>query len=279
MHSLDSPFIPSALRGIRTVVAESGYDILITHSQESVDKEVANARLLFDSGVAGLLACPTVETKGMQHFARFTDNGNPVIFFGRVGRMCGSGGAMTDDARCGWLATEHLIRQGCRRIALVTSGLKGEACVRQYTGYQQALNRWKLGRSGQLLIMEGVGPEGGAGLAGRVVRMDPMPDGLFFLDDRAAVGCMYALAGEGVRVPEDVAVIGFNNDLTGRMITPGLTTIDYPGFEIGRVAATILLDQLAGFRPAGQRCVTVIPPDLIIRHSSLRSQPDVVSWP
>ncbi|HVU94291.1 MAG TPA: substrate-binding domain-containing protein [Puia sp.] len=244
---LDSPFISTALRGIQKVVAERGYDIIITHSQESADREVANMRLLCDSGT-------------------------PVIYFGRSG-------VKTDDARCGYLATEHLIRQGCRRIALVTPGLKGGPGVLQYAGYQDALSRWSPGCSGRLLIMGGPGPEGGASMAERVVRMDPMPDGLVITDDRAAVGCVYALAGAGVRVPEDVAVVGFNNDVAGRMITPALTTVDYPGFEMGKTAAAILFDQLAGLRPARRKSVTVIPPALIIRHSSLRGRPDVVSWP
>ena len=247
VDSLDSPFIPTVLKGIQTVVAESGYDILITQSQESVDKDVANLRLQCDSGT-------------------------PAIFFGRSG-------VMTDDAECGYLATEHLIRQGCRRIALVTPEPPGGSVVRRYAGYQQALNRWNLGCTGQLLLMEGLGPEGGASMAERLVRMDPMPDGLFITDDRAAIGCVYALAQAGVRVPEDVAVVGFNNDVAGRMITPALTTVDYRGFEIGQTAALTLLEQLAGRRPAGRPITAVIPPALIIRHSSLRGQPDFVSRP
>jgi len=272
VHSLDSPFIPTALRGIQKVAAESGYDVIITHSQESGDKEAANTQLLYERGVSGVLACPTVETKGMRHFAPFMANGIPVIFFGRSG-------VMIDDARCGYLAAEHLVRQGCKRIAMVTSSLEGEPGIRRYAGFQEALQRWNPVALGRLMVVEGMEPEGGALVAARLLRMDPQPDGLFIPDDQAAVSCMCSLTRAGVRVPEDIAVVGFNNDAAGRLITPALTTVDYPGFEIGQTAASILLDQLAGRRAARRRPTTVVPPALIIRHSSLRGQPDLVSWP
>jgi len=279
VHSLESPFIPAALGGIQRVAAESGYDVIISHSQESVDKEAVHSRMLYDRGIDGLLACLTHETRDTGHFAPFISEGIPVVFFGRAGRICGCGRVTIDDARCGYLAAEHLMMQGCRRIAMVMPSLEGEPGMRRYAGVQQALIRWNLGTSGRLMVVENTGPEGGAIVAGRVLRMDPMPDGLFFMDDRAAVGCIHALAGAGVRVPEDVAVVGCNNDSAGRLITPALTTVDYPGFEIGQTAAAVLLDRLAGRRAARRRSTTVVPPALIIRNSSLRGQPNVVSWP
>jgi hypothetical protein len=86
-----------------------------------------------------------------------------------------------------------------------------------------------------------------------VLRMDPRPDGLFITDDRAAIHCMNALRWAGVGVPEDIAIIGLNNDPAGRLTTPTLSTIQYPGFEIGREAACRLLDRLCGRVGSGGR--------------------------
>lgn len=257
VHQLGNPYIPETLRGIQQVTGERGCEVIFTHSQGSLEKEIANTRLLFDRGVDGLLAI---------------DNGIHLIFFDRAGTVSGGGSVMIDDIQCGYLAAEHLIRQECERIAMVTSNLTRDCGVRQYMGFQKALRRWDAGISGDLLIAKDMGVEGGAGVAERILRMETLPDGLFIADDQAAVACLCRLTEAGVRVPEDVAIVGFNNAPAGRLITPALTTIDYPGFEIGRLAASTLLGQLAGRSAARPRIKTIVPPALIIRKSSLRNK-------
>jgi LacI family transcriptional regulator len=246
VHQLGNPFLPETLRGIQKVTGEWGCEVLFS-----------NAWLLFDRGVDGVLAI---------------DNGIPSVFFGRADRMSVSGSVMIDDAGCGYLAAEHLIRQGCRRLVLVTSSRMRDSGVRQYMGFQQALKRWDAGISGNLMIAEDMGVEGGAAIAERILRMETLPHGLFIADDSAAVACLRHLTEAGVRVPEDVAIVGFNNAPAGRLITPALTTIDYPGFEIGRLAASALLGQLAGRSAAVPRIKTIVSPALIIRKSSLRNK-------
>jgi len=250
LHQLGDPFVTETLRGIQKVTEERGYDVLLVHSQGSIEKEVANTRLLFDCGVDGLLTI---------------GNGVPIVFFG--------GSSVTiDHVRCGYLGTEHLIRQGCRRIVLVTPGRMGDSEGLQYAGFRQALRRWEEGVSGERLIPESVGEESGVEIAERVLRMEQIPDGLFIADDQAAVACLNRLAEAGVRVPEDVAIVGLGNDLAGRLISPALTTVNYPGFEIGRKAASTLLDRLRCRRVVGPRIAAIVPPALIIRKSSLRNQ-------
>jgi|SRR5579872_4764784 len=247
VHRLDSGFIISALRGIEKVITERGYHSVILHSQDSIEKEGANTKLLFHRSVDGVLASLTVDTAG-------------------------AGGVIIDNSRCGYLATEHLIRQGCKRIVLVTSTLKQHSNVRQYMGFRQALKRYDMMQAGDLLIAEEIEGDAGADVARKVLRMDPLPDGLFITDDRAAAMCMHTLKEAGVRVPDDIAIVGFSNDPVGRLITPALTTIDCPGFEIGKTAALALLDRLSGLGAAGQRMTAVVPPALIVRKSSVRNQ-------
>jgi LacI family transcriptional regulator len=102
------------------------------------------------------------------------------------------------------------------------------------------------------------------------MHMDPMPDGLFITSDLVAAMCMHTLKEEGVRVPEDIAIVGFNNDPLGRLITPALTTIDYPGVEIGKTAAMSLISHLSGECPLVRSKTAVVPSGLIVRGSSLR---------
>ena len=268
---LDSHFIMAALRGIQEVISEKGYEIIITHSQESREKEMANVRLLFERNVDGVLASLSAETKGTAHFTPFIDRGIPVVFFDSVKKAHSSGAVVIDNARCGYLATEHLFRQGCRRIAIITSDPKRDVNAQRYQGFRKALEKYDLPFLKELLITCDTGIEGGMNAAKQVLRMQPLPDGLFITDDLAAAVCMQALKDAGVRVPGEIAIVGLNNDPVGRLITPALTTIDYPGFEVGKTAASRLVDHLWGSVAAQGLTTAVVPPALIVRASSLRS--------
>jgi len=270
VHKLDSYFITCALKGIEEVAAAHGYELIITHSQESMEMEVASAQLLYERRVDGLLASLSVETKELSHFSAFTDEGVPVVFFDRVEKTGHSDMVVIDNARCGFLATEHLIKQGCRRIAIITSSLKRNVYAQRYKGFREALKDYTIPFSEDLLILEDNDKDGGLDAAWRVMHMDPMPDGLFITSDLVAAMCMHTLKEEGVRVPEDIAIVGFNNDPLGRLITPALTTIDYPGIEIGRTAAMSLIEHLSGDCSLAQSKTAVIPSGLIVRGSSLR---------
>ncbi|MDO6430316.1 substrate-binding domain-containing protein [Flavitalea sp. BT771] len=269
---LDSHFITTALKGIQEITTESGYDIIITHSQENMEKEAANVRLLSDRSVDGVLASLSVETKGTAHFSPLTDKGTPVVFFDRVEDACSSGTVVIDNARCGYLATEHLIRQGCRRIAIITSDLKRDVYKQRYKGFREALDSYGIAFSQELLLLPEGDSDTGTDAAQKVLHMKPLPDGLFITNDLTAAICMHTLNEAGIRVPEDIAIVGFNNDPVGRLITPALTTIDYPGFEIGKTAASTLLAHLSGRKTVTERTTAIVPSSLIIRNSSLRSQ-------
>jgi LacI family transcriptional regulator len=270
VHKLDSYFITSALKGMEEVAAAHGYELVITNSQESMEKEVANAGLLFDRQVDGLMASLSVETKGLAHFRPFTETGVPVVFFDRVEKTGNSDMVVIDNARCGFMATEHLIRQGCRRIAIITSSLKRNVYAQRYKGFREALKDYTIPFTEDLLILEDNDKDGGMDAAWRIMHMDPMPDGLFITSDLIAAMCMHTLKEEGIRVPEDIAIVGFNNDPLGRLITPALTTIDYPGIEIGKTAAMSLISHLSGDCPLMQSQTAVVPSGLIVRGSSLR---------
>ena len=123
VHELKSSFITSVLAGIEKVTTEAGYDLIITHSSESYVKEAANAKNLFHKRVDALLASLAFDTKNLDHFQPFIDKGVPVMFFDRVEQDSSNSVVIIDNSRCGYLATQHLIEQGCRRIAHITSSL------------------------------------------------------------------------------------------------------------------------------------------------------------
>jgi LacI family transcriptional regulator len=270
VHELNSNFITSVLAGIEKVTAESGYDLIIAHSSESAVKEAANARNLFHKRVDGLIASLSSDTTDLDHYKPYTEKGIPVIFFDRVEQDGEHSVVIIDNARCGYLATKHLIDQGCKRIAHVTSSLKRNVYSQRFKGYQDALFDHQIPFDEQLLLISDLSEQAGIQSALTILKMDPRPDGIFITNDFVAAVCMRTLKEHGVRIPEDLAVVGFNNDAIGKLIEPALTTINYPGMDMGEIAARNLINHLKGISDIYQTQTIVIRSELIVRKSSLR---------
>jgi len=270
VHRLDGHFTTSVLQGIESITASYGYETIITHSQEDREIEVANAKLLLNRGVDGVIASLSSRTESLKHFEAFAQHHIPVVFFDRVANTNKSDVVVIDNSHCGFLATEHLINQGCRRIAIVTSTLERNVYAQRYTGFRSALRKYNIPFSHDLMVVGDIDSEGGVEAARRILKMSPLPDGLFITSDLVAAICIRTLQEAGIRVPEDIAVVGFNNDPVGRLITPKLTTIDYNGFEVGKIAAMSLLNHLSDREPGAGSRTAVIPAGLIVRDSSLR---------
>jgi LacI family transcriptional regulator len=103
--------------------------------------------------------------------------------------------------------------------------------------------------------------------------MQPLPDAVFVANDSCAVGCMIALRQMGIRIPEDIAFVGFNNDPVSTVVEPNLTTINYPGYEMGQVAARNLIDHLNGSSNIHSTNTIILRSELILRESSVGRQP------
>jgi len=270
VHELNSNFITSVLAGIEKVTTEAGYDIVITHSSESSKKEAANAKNLFHKRVDGLIASLSFETQDLEHFRPFFEKGVPVIFFDRVEQDGSNTVVIIDNSKCGYLATKHLIDQGCRRIAHVTSTLKRNVYSQRHKGYKDALYDNGIPFDESLVIVNDLSEQAGEDAAKKILKMKPRPDGIFITNDFVAAVCMRTLKEHGVRVPEDIAIVGFNNDAIGKLIEPALTTINYPGIDMGEIAARNLINHLKGISDIHQTNTVIVRSELIIRKSSLK---------
>ena len=270
VHELKSSFITSVLAGIEKITTEAGYDIIITHSSESVKKEVANAKNLFNKRVDGLIASLSFDTTNLDHFKPFFEKGVPVLFFDRVEQDGTNTVVVIDNMRCGYIATSHLIEQGCKRIAHVTSSLQRNVYSLRYKGYQDALFDNKIPVDEKLLIVSDLSEEAGVDAAKQLMKMKPMPDGVFITNDFVAAVCMRTLKEHGIRIPEDIAVVGFNNDAIGKLIEPALTTINYPGIDMGEIVARNLINHLKGISDIRQTNTIIVRSELIVRQSSLK---------
>jgi len=270
VHELSSNFITSVLAGVEKVTAEAGYDLIITHSSESYTKEIANAKNLFHKRVDGLIASLAFDTPDLNHFNPYIDKGVPVMFVDRVEQDGNNTVVIIDNAKCGYQATTHLIEQGCKRIAHITSSLKRNVYSQRYKGYRDALFENGIPLNEKLLFVKDLSEKSGVEAALEILKMKPLPDGAFITNDFVAAVCMRTLKEHGIKIPADIAVVGFNNDAIGKLIEPTLTTINYPGKEMGEIAARNLVNHLKGVSDMHQTNTIIVRTELIIRNSSLK---------
>ena len=270
LHELNSQFITSVLSGIEKIATEAKYNIIIGHSAEKADLEAANARTLFHKRVDGVIASLSFETQDLSHFKQFQSKNIPVIFFDRVFEEGDDAKVIINNFQAGYNATAHLIEQGCKRIAHITSTLKRNVYSERMRGYKQALLDHKLKFDDKMVIIDGFKEEDAVRSANRVLSMKTTPDGIFITNDYCAAAVMQILKDAGKRIPEDIAIVGFNNDSIGKVVSPKLTTINYPGFEMGQVAARSLINHLKGVWDMTLSNTVVIKSELIVRESSLK---------
>jgi len=270
VHELNSNFITSVLAGVEKITTDAGYDLIIAHSSESFEKEKANAKNLFHKRVDGLIASLAFDTTGLEHFQPFIDKGVPVMFFDRVEQDNNNTVVIIDNWKCGYEATQHLIDQGCKRIVHVTSSLKRNVYQQRYNGYLDALHDNGIPFDKKLLIINDLSEKSGVKSAKEILRMKPLPDGAFITNDFVAAVCMRTLKEHGINIPADIAIVGFNNDAIGKLIEPTLTTINYPGKDMGEIAARNLINHLKGISNMHQTNTIIVHTELIIRKSSLK---------
>lgn len=271
IHELVSSFTTSVLGGIEKVTTEAGYDLIIAHSSEKMEKEIKNANNLFHKRVDGVIASLSFNTDRLDHFNPFFEKGIPLVFFDRVEENVPGTKVIIDNYRGGYESTKHLLDQGCRNVAIVTGPQLRNVYKKRFSGYRDALlDAGKSFREDYVIINE-LDYQSGVDAALQILRLEPVPDGVFVTNDLTAASFMKTIKDHGISIPEDMAVAGFNNDNISLLVEPELTTVNYDGFLIGEVAATQLIGHLSGKSAVGQLSTIIVNSELIIRKSSLKS--------
>ena len=227
---------------------------------------------MFNNRIDGLLVSLSYDTNDISHFDMFFKKNIPVIFFDRVADHKNYPGVLIDNRKGAYEATTHLIEQGCRRIVHITASPRRNVYTGRMLGYKQALAEHHVDFKEEYIIIGNLSQEAGASAAADILKMDPLPDGIFAANDNAAVGCMIALKQAGLRIPEDIAFVGFNNDPVSKVIEPNLTTINYPGYEMGEVAARNLINHLNGTANIHSTNSILLRSELIVRASSMKKK-------
>jgi len=267
---LNSYFMSAVISGMENVATKAGFNLIISQSLENVTKEKANAATMFNNRVDGLLVSLAYDADESRHFDIFLQKKIPVIFFDRVPDSEHFTKILIDNRKSAKEATRHLLEQGCKRIAHITAISKRNVYADRMQGYKDALNDAGITFNKDLIVYNNLSYDAGYEAADLIRKLNPMPDGVFVANDNCAVSCMMGLKEAGIRIPQDIAFAGFNNDPVSKVIEPNLTTINYPGYEIGELAMRNLISYLNSDSTTTVTNTITMRSELIIRASSLR---------
>jgi DNA-binding LacI/PurR family transcriptional regulator len=267
---VNRPFISSLISGIELGATESNYNVIISQSHDNYDNEVACATSLFSSRVEGVVVSLSVKTKDFSHFDRFLNSNIPIVFADRWTEEIHADKIMIDNFKAGFTATEHLIQQGCKRIAHLGGLLDQKIYRERQLGYVEALKQNNLPIDERLIIHNLLSAEEGFKSSDILLDMDERPDGIFCANDTVGVSTIQNAKKRGIKVPEELAVIGFNNDPISLIIDPPLSTISHPAKEMGLLAAEQVLKRKEGSESVIRTETIILKTELLARESSIR---------
>ncbi|HEU4745019.1 MAG TPA: LacI family DNA-binding transcriptional regulator [Anaerolineales bacterium] len=242
VDDLLSPFTPPILRGIQDYLHEHGFLSLIVNSDWDPDQEQAAIKTLLSRPVDGIIF---VEYSHQTKSDVLERSNKPRVF---VHRLFGSpikNSVVPDDYHGAGLATEHLIGLGYQRIAYINGPENWHTCRARLSGYQDTLASHHLPFDPTLVQPGDWEMESGYAAARNLLHVDERPTAIFAANDAMALGAIYAILDSGLRVPEDMAVVGYDNRNFSKTVRPRLTTVNMPVIEMGSVAAELLLRQVA----------------------------------
>jgi DNA-binding LacI/PurR family transcriptional regulator len=261
--------LSTMVRGIDEVALEAGYTVMVCQSNESFGREILNTRRLLDSLVDGFIVSVSSETKLFDHFKKIQERGLPMVVFDRVTPDLIAPSVRLDNEEGGFIATEHLLEQGYSRIAILAGPVNLGVSNSRLEGYLRALRKHKVKIDRHLIIYCDFNQDYAYFASQELLAMKKRPDAIFTISDRMAIGAMLAIKEKGLKMPQDIGLVGFNNEPVVSLVTPRISSVDLPSFEMGKVAAKLFIETM--HNNADMSGVEeVLKPKLYVRESSQR---------
>ncbi|WP_353717379.1 LacI family DNA-binding transcriptional regulator [Dyadobacter sp. 676] len=259
-------YFSTVITGIQEYALEQNYQVMLYLTNDAAYWETKVVRELSLSSVDGLLACITCETTDLSHFEELIEADMPLVFFDRVPESVKTSVVVQDDYTGACTATEHLISQGYTRIAHLAGPPGLNLTQQRMQGYLDTLKKHSLESFG--IIHSGFSDENGRHDMNVLFSGAETPDAIFSVNDRKAIGAILWLREHNIEVGKEVGVIGFTNDPASRIISPSLSTIAEPAYEIGRKSCEVLIKHIQKQNYPVQ--AISLPTELIVRESTMR---------
>ena len=264
-------FFSQVINGIESVAYDRGYNVMITQSNESYEREMMDLHSLSSRSVDGLIVSLSTETNDLSQLHSLHQKGLPIVLFDRVTDEIETHKVVVDNFKGAYEATEHLIQNGYKRIAAIANSEFLSITAERLAGYKEALNAYgyKFNKSyvkhcfyGGMVFSEI------EDAVNKLFTMKQRPDAIITTSDKLSTGCLKTLLRRGLKVPEDIALAGFSNSDIAELLNPSLTVVRQPAMEMGKAATELLLQLIENKRPVTQFEKRILTPELIIGKSS-----------
>jgi len=260
-------YFSTVITGIQEIAFSQGFKIVLFVTNDSAVREREIIESLAISSLDGLLVSISSNTDECMHFQEIMDAGLPIVFFDRVPLEIETSKVVQDDYYGAFQATVHLIDNGYTRIAHI-AGPKGLSFTeKRLYGYLDALKEYNMECSEEWIVHSGFSQQDGEHDCNQLLKLKNKPNAIFAVNDRKAIGAMLALKNENIMIGKEIGVIGFTNDPISTIISPSLTTVAEPAFEIGKRSCELLIKHIT--KPYFEPEHVVLANRLIIRESSM----------
>lgn len=263
---IGSPVFGRILTGMNDAAQRQNHQLMICQSNENAELESSLIKQLASFKIDGLLISVSAQTKEDESFEILQRKEVPMVQFDRVIPNMNVSKIVVDEFQSSFLAIEHLIKSGHRRIAHLAGPPHLSITKARLNGYLAALNKHNIPINNELIINCQSFEGDASGCIRELFSRKPYPDGIFAINDASAVIVIKFLKKKGIRIPEEVAVIGFNNDPFCEIVEPSLTTVMLPCYELGRLSVEMLIKRINDHSIANE--TITLKSKLIIRNSS-----------
>jgi LacI family transcriptional regulator len=266
-------FFSQIINGIESIAYDKGYNVIISQSRESYDREVLDLQYLASRGVDGLLISLSTETGDISHVKTLHDRGLPIVLFDRVTDEINTHKVILDNYKGAYDATEHLIQKGFKKIAILAGSEFLSTTTERMMGYQEALKAYGISLKPEYIrhcFYGGMDFSEVEDAVNRLFTLKDKPDAIFTTADKLTIGCMRTLKRRGIRIPSDMGLVGFTNTDIAELLDPPLTLLRQPAEEMGRAATELLLQLIESKRPIREYEKRVMSPELLIGGSTFK---------
>jgi DNA-binding LacI/PurR family transcriptional regulator len=266
---ITSYFFSSIISGIQDLLSPLGVNMIIGQSNESYEEEKSIVNTFASIRVDGFLISPSSETKNFDHLQMLTDNNIPLVIFDRDCEGMEVDKVFVDEYKGAFQAVEHLINSGCRRIAHIAGSSTLSTARHRLKAYKDALKLHNIPVNEEYIVeSEGFAPEHGIYPTKKLLALPNPPDAIFTINDGVAIGAMYVIKNSGIVIPDQISIIGFDDDPHSSYFKPSLSTVWQPTYEMGMLSARILMKRVNSNNDLSKIRVEKLFPELIIRGSS-----------
>ncbi len=261
-------FFSSAINGAESYAQGKGYHVLIYQTHEDVKKEMAVAKHLLNGRVDGIMISLTRATTKTKHLEDLKNSGIPLVFFDRVPEKMDSPKITTDDYNSAFAGTQHLIKNGCKRIAFLSISNTLSIINNRMKGYLDALKKHDILVDEKLIVYCGDDKKENKNFIKKILSKSNRADGIFASVEELAITSYEICEELNFTIPTDVKIISYSNLQTAAILNPSLTSITQPAYEIGREAASILFKLVDKKEIGAKEANTVLKSSLIVRDST-----------